>query len=118
MNRIEQEIRADGNYTAVPSGVAIEKTTFWYDFSVAEMDGVKGVRETYKRAFDEWKKDIRYMTALCIVLNHKTWERYEKYGEYDNLARTYNELWSKCDEYILDDNFTDEEISYFLSATD
>lgn len=28
------------------------KTTFWDDFSIAEMFGINAVRDTYKRAFD------------------------------------------------------------------
>lgn len=120
MTSIEKKIR-QGDYYDEPNGVAVVKTTFWLDFGIAEMDGVEGVRETYKRAFDEWKDSIEYMTALCIVLNHKIWERYNKLepSEFskDELAKTYDRLWGECDSYILD-NFNDDGISYFLSATD
>lgn len=126
MTKVEQEIRAGGNYTAVPNGVALEKTTFWFDFSVADRFGESAVRDTYKRAFDGWKEDIRYMTALCIVLNHKIWQLYKT---DDKLARVYDELWKKCDGYILECegagtqkekyiNFNNEEIAYFIQATD
>ena len=30
------------------------KTTFWSDFSIADMFGVEGVKDTYNRAKDEW----------------------------------------------------------------
>jgi hypothetical protein len=30
-------------------------TTFWDDFSIADRFGVKGIKDTYKRAFEEWK---------------------------------------------------------------
>lgn len=126
MNRIEQEIRAGGHYTLGDNGVAVIRNSFWLDFSLAEMWGERGVRETYKRAFDEWKSDIKYMTALCITLNHKIWQLYET---DDKLARVYDELWKEVDGYILECikagtqkeeyvNFNKEEIAYFIQATD
>lgn len=30
-------------------------TTFWEDFSIADKYGIAGVKDTYKRAFSEWK---------------------------------------------------------------
>ena len=32
-------------------------TTFWQDFSTAELFGEDAIRDTAKRAFDEWKDD-------------------------------------------------------------
>lgn len=127
MNKIEQEIIKGGNYTSVPNGTVVEKTTFWQDFTIAELvSGVDGVLDTYERAFKGWKEDIRYMTALCIVLN---WKISDHFGQNDKLARTYDKLWKKCDSYILECehagtkaekfvNFTNEEVHYFLRATD
>lgn len=34
-------------------------TTFWSDFSIADAFGVNAVKDTYKRAFKEWKDDYR-----------------------------------------------------------
>lgn len=127
MTETEKEIRAGGHYTDEMNGVAVEKTTFWLDFSIADKFGASAVRDTYKRAFGEWKDDIRYMTALCIVLNHKIWQHYEL--ENGVLARVYDELWKECDGFILECenagtqaekyiNFTSDEISYFIQATD
>ena len=31
-------------------------TTFWEDFSIADKYGIAGVKDTYKRAFDECEK--------------------------------------------------------------
>lgn len=36
------------------------QTTFWEDFSIAELFGEEAVRGTYKRAKAEWKKDRIY----------------------------------------------------------
>lgn len=30
-------------------------TTFWEDFSIADKYSIAGVKDTYKRAFSEWK---------------------------------------------------------------
>ena len=127
MTKVEQEIRAGGNYTAVPNGVALEKTTFWFDFSVAEkLDGVAGVKDTYKRAFEGWKEDIRYLTALYITMN---WKGGEWYGKNDELSKLYYRYQQELDEYIFAgekeigddlfyDNFKWDEVRYFIQATD
>lgn len=126
MTRVEQEIRKGGNYNVGLNGVAVENTTFWLDFSVADKFGESAIRDTYKRAFEGWKEDIRYMTALCIVLNHKIWQLYET---NDKLARVYDELWKQTDGFILEcenagtqkekyTNFNQDEVAYFIQATD
>ena len=127
MNSIEQEIIKGGNYTTQPNGVAMEKTTFWFDFSVAEkISGAAGVRDTFKRAFEEWKDDIRYLTALYCVMNWKGGQWYEKNKELSDL---YYEKQLELDKYILASekpgteqekfiNFNEEEIVYFYRATD
>ena len=30
-------------------------TTFWDDFSIADSFGISAIKDTYKRAFEEWK---------------------------------------------------------------
>ncbi len=49
------------------------KTSFWEDFSVAERFGEEAIRDTYKRAKAEWKKDRIYGAELSMILNHKCW---------------------------------------------
>lgn len=127
MTKVEQEIRAGGNYTAIPNGVALEKTTFWFDFSVAEkLSGIAGVKDTYKRAFEGWKEDIRYLTALYITMN---WKGGEWYGKNDELSKLYYRYQQELDEYIFAgerkigdklvyDNFNEDEARYFIQATD
>ena len=50
------------------------KTTFWQDFSIADLYGADAVQDTFNRAFDEWKTDYIYLTELVLVLNHKAWQ--------------------------------------------
>lgn len=134
MTLVEEEIRRGGNYTTVPNGVALEKTTFWQDFTIAErVSGREGVEDTFKRAFEGWKEDIRYLTALYVIMN---WKGGEHYGTDNELAKLYYDKQAELDRYILDGeevvvcddegehesykykNFTQDEVSYFYQATD
>lgn len=90
-------------------------TTFWEDFTIAENFGVNAVKDTFNRAFNEWKGDYKYLTELVMVLNHKIWQHYED-GNLQ-LANIYNDLWAKADEYACN-NLKDEELSYFYKITD
>ena len=67
------------------------QTTFWSDFSIADMFGLNAIRDTYKRAFAEWKSDYKYLTELVMVTNWKLWEHYEN-GRND-YAELYDELY-------------------------
>ena len=53
------------------------KTTFWRDFCIADMYGLKAIQDTYDRAFAEWKTNTEYITEFAVVLNHKIWYFYE-----------------------------------------
>ena len=70
-------------------------TTFWEDFSIADKYGIVGVKDTYRRAFSEWKDDYKFFTELTLVLNHKIWQHYESNRE---LAALYDRLWREADE--------------------
>ena len=50
------------------------KTTFWMDFSIADKFGIAAIKDTYNRAFKEWKNNHVYLTELVMVLNHKIWQ--------------------------------------------
>lgn len=122
---VEDDIRLE-DHDSLPNGTPIIANTFWQDFSIADVYGKEAVEDTYKRAFEVFKDDIRYMTALAITLNHKIWAWYE---HDDKLARTYDKLWKEIDGFILDcknageddeeyKNFTPEEVGYYVRATD
>ena len=49
-------------------------TTFWQDFSIADSFGMDAVKDTYQRAFSEWRTDYTYLTELVMVLNWKIWQ--------------------------------------------
>lgn len=124
---VEEEIRK-GDYTVGLNGVAVVANTFASDFEIALMFGkLEGVEETYKRAFEEWKKDIRYITALALTMNHLGWKYYER---NEKIGKKFFEKWHELDAFILDcdydeetdeehyKNFTPEEVHYFIRACD
>lgn len=89
-------------------------TTFWQDFTIADHFGVAAVKDTYERAFNEWKSHYKYLTDLVMVLNHKIWFWY---GKNDELAELYNDLWDKTAQYAME-NLKGEELSYYFEVTD
>lgn len=97
-----------------PGKHAMITTTFWEDFSIADKYGIAGVKDTYKRAFSEWKDDYKFFTELTLVLNHKIWQHYESNHE---LAALYDRLWREADEYAMN-NFKGEELDYYYRVTD
>jgi len=90
------------------------KTTFWSDFSIADRFGISAIRDTAKRAFNEWKRNYIYLTELVMVLNHKIWEHYEN---RPNVAEIYEELWEEVNSYAVE-TLKGEELSYFYRTTD
>lgn len=90
------------------------KTTFWTDFCIADKFGEKAIKDTYNRAFKEWKTDRVYITELVLVLNWKIWQ----YAESNPLlAMVYQKLWEDADKWCMD-NLKGEDLGYFLETTD
>lgn len=94
-------------------------TTFWQDFDVAENYGEKAIKDTAKRAFDEWKDDVKYLTELVMIINHKCWDFYYKGANrmselYDDM---YYEYYDKALDY-LEEKGNEDDISYFIRTLD
>lgn len=105
------------------------KTTFWQDFSVAELYDNSTIKDTFERAFKRGQEDYEYLTELVLVLNQECWQWYNiakncsdhqamNCSDQAAMARSklYYELWIKADNYACD-NLTGEELSYFQSKT-
>lgn len=90
------------------------KTTFFDDFSIADKFWIKAIRDTYQRAFAEWKDNVKYFTEFVVALNWKIWERYEK---DQDIAKVYNELRIEADEFA-NENFKWDDLNYFYRLTD
>lgn len=113
--------KAMNKYNEIPPFVEFgyePKTTFWGDFGVADVFApieTNSIRDTFDRAFKQYKDDREYGTELALVLNHKSWEHYNK--ENLKLTKLYTELFDKLDKYILD-NWKGDDLSYYLRVTD
>ena len=90
------------------------QTTFWEDFSIAELFGEEAIRDTYRQAKAEWSTDCIYGTELSMVLNHKCWYWYEKQNE--TLSRLYAELWEEWHGWVLE-NWDGEDLRHYLRVT-
>lgn len=89
-------------------------TTFWQDFTIAEVFGEKAIEDTFNRAFNEWKTNYKYLTELVLVLNHKIWKFYKTNND---MAKLYDKLWHKADLYATSE-LKGEGLDYFYRVTD
>lgn len=89
-------------------------TTFYQDFSIADNFGINAIKDTFKRAFNEWKDDYKFLTELVMVLN---WKIFEHYESNEPVARVYDLLWKQADEYAME-NLKNEEAKYYYEITD
>ena len=99
----------------LPNGYEMT-TTFWMDFSIADAFGANAVKDTFNRAFNEWKSNHVYLTELVITLNLKNQQHFAKNGRCE-LSRLYNELWEQADNYACE-NLKGEELNFFYRITD
>ena len=90
------------------------KTTFYTDFTFAELFGKEAIIDIYKRCLKEWSNDVRYFTAFVMALNHKIRYWYEKDKK---VAKVYDELWREADSLALE-IFQWEDKKYYLRTTD
>lgn len=96
-------------------------STFYTDFSIAEVFGgfttekkVAAIKDTYNRAFKEWKKNYKMLTEFVMALN---WKCNRWYGDNDTLAELYCELYEQSAEYA-ENHLKGEELSYYYRTTD
>ena len=95
------------------------KTTFWGDFGVADHFATiepESIKDTYDRAFKEYKDDRVYGTELAMVLNWKSWQHYAQ-DEDLKLTSLYTRLFNELDQYIME-NWKGDDLDYYLRITD
>ena len=99
------------------------KTTFWQDFSIADIYGAEAVLDTFKQAFREWHHDVTYIAELALVLNHKGCWFYaasEQRGG-DEILDMISQMYFKMYEQLHDwahENFTGDDAEYYFKVTD
>lgn len=94
------------------------KTTFWMDFCIAERFGTEAIKDTFNRAFNEWKDDIEYLTELALVTNWKCWDWY--YSKKEEISKLYAVYYHQCRDYVYSDDadFSEEDKDYYFRCTD
>lgn len=91
------------------------ESTFYADFSVADVYGIKAIKDTYMRCFKGWKENVKMFTEFTAMLNHKLWYWYQcGVNEYSEL---YDQLWKKADAYGCE-HFKGDDATYFFSVLD
>lgn len=87
---------------------------FMQDFRIADAFGIEAIRDTYKRAFRDWKDNVEYFASLVLTLNHQIWYWYEK---NETIAKVYDDLWQTAHEYGSE-HFKGDEASYYFQVLD
>lgn len=90
------------------------KTTFWMDFSIADRFGIAAVKDTFKRAFKEWRTNVVYLTELVLVLNHKIWQHH---GINGTMSKVYYDIWNDTNTWALD-NLKGDDMDYYWRTLD
>jgi len=90
------------------------KTTFWQDFTIADAFGVDAIKDTFNRAFNEWKTNLEYVTELAMVMS---WKSCGYYGKNETYMYLYSQLYHKVDEWCMD-NLKGDDMVYYLNTTD
>lgn len=102
------------NWTIQEETGYVPITTFYIDFSVADQFGESAIKDTYSRAFNEWKNNYKFITELVMVLNWKCWRWYEVNNDYSKL---YSQMYYMLDEWCMN-NLKGEELEYYIQTTD
>lgn len=90
-------------------------TTFYTDFSIADMFGVSAIKDTYKRGLKSAKfLGYKELTEFVMALN---WKISEHYQNNDVYAELYDTLWRKADDFARE-YLQGEELEYYYWTTD
>ena len=89
-------------------------STFAADFAIADSFGKDAVKDTFNKAFNEWKADSHMMAEMALVLNHNIWRYYEIDPE---LAKIYDECWKMADHYCIE-NYKGDDLDWYYRVTD
>ncbi len=84
-------------------------------FEGAEQSGVKVVRNTFKKLFDECKQNYVYLAELVLVVNYLNWLHYQMKEEA--LCEIYGKLYYKA-HYWAVDHFKGDDLKAYLNIVD
>lgn len=92
------------------------ESTFYADFSVADVYGEKAIQDTYNRSFAGWKSNVKMFAELTAMLNHKLWFWHD--AGVEEYAQLYDKLWKEADEYGCNHFTKKEDATYWFSVLD
>lgn len=84
-------------------------STFFHDFTIADAFGETAIKDTYKRAVQEWKHDAEMISELEVALNHKIWQHWK--ADAIDRSKLYDTLWKELHNNNLDRCEVDPEFS-------
>ncbi|WP_368337003.1 hypothetical protein [Parabacteroides merdae] len=90
-------------------------TTFWDDFAIADRFGIEAIKDTFQRAFNEWKSNYKFLTELVLVLNHRCWFHYN--NQRMELMEVYRDIFYQAKDYA-ESNLKGKEFEYYFNVTD
>lgn len=98
----------------LPNGYKMQ-TTFFEDFAIADVFGLKAIDETFKISFNNFKDNLIYITELAIVMSNKSCEWYER-GDEEKMKR-YAYYYHYVDEWCMK-HFKGADLKFYFKVTD
>jgi len=91
------------------------ETTFFDDYKIANAFGLEAIKDTYKRAYNDWKDNVVYMKEMTYVLNIMCWHFYEE--NKIEFSKLYEDLYYECYDKCLD-HFKCEDLHEYCEFLD
>ena len=95
-------------------------TTFYDDFTIADFFGLDSIKKMYKGIFNRWKKQVKFITELALVLYYKYVEFNERAqfdSKYIPVSEWYRETFINLQEWGYN-NYEGEDLMYFYNTLD
>jgi len=112
---LDKELNEEEIKMTLPNGYEMT-TTFESDFRIADKFGIPAIKDTFQRAFAEWKNDPVYLSELSVICNYSLWHYYEM-GNMP-YAELYEKLWIQCENEAYRDDQDPEFIRKYFEITD
>lgn len=95
------------------------RETFWEAFDEAEEGGNATIITIANILYQRWRDSIHELTDLIMVINHKSWDHYQKrnVGFQELYTDLYYKYYEKAIEY-LEKEHRDEDLTYFIRTLD
>lgn len=95
------------------------QTTYWMDFSIADVFGEAAVKDTFNRVMKGdgvATSNVDYYAEFVFVLNAKCWKYYDE-GKHQ-LSKLYADLYHEANDKAYEIFKTEEERQRYFELTD